>query len=286
MLDGRRIHGGLSDRFWGIISTYQYCKKHKIDFKINFTSPYNLEEFLLPNKVNWQINPNEITYGFPSSRPRYLSVFSHNRTEMATYCEKVLGQKCHQLHLYTNTRSIQNEEYSKLFNELFKLNPRLENSIYEIRKNLTTDYISITFRFQQLLGDFNEGNFPILKTAKEKRELLQKCLNVVGKLSTDNNCKILVTSDSGTFLKEASKINNVVIIPGKVVHVDFKAESETYKVHEKSFLDLFLISQATIIYLANFRPLYHSGFPMTAALIGGKKYVEIDCNNNEVPYTE
>lgn len=276
MLDGRRIHGGLSDRFWGIVSTYKYCKDRGIDFRINFTSPYKLEEFLLPNKVNWKINPNDIEYNFPSSRPRYISIFTHDRKEMAHYYEHVLDQKCHQLHLYTNTQSIDDKEYANLFNELFVLSPRLQESIKEIKDIIGLDYISITFRFQQLLGDFNEGNFPIIKDKNERKELINKCLSLIKELKQRKESNILVTSDSISFLHEASKIENVFIIPGKLVHVDFNADHESYKVHEKSFLDLFLISQASEVYLANFKPLFHSGFPKTAALIGGRKYIELD----------
>ena len=37
MIDGRFIHGGLSDRLRGIVSIYGYCKQKNIPFYINYT---------------------------------------------------------------------------------------------------------------------------------------------------------------------------------------------------------------------------------------------------------
>ena len=275
MLDGRMLHGGLSDRFWGLISTYKYCKDHNKTFKIFFTSPYKLEEFLLPNKVDWLISSDKLRYVFPIARPIYLSMVYYNREKMYKYATDIFAKKCNQLHLYTNMRAVRDAEFSNLFHELFKLSPTLEQSVKSFRKELGQDYVSITFRFQQLLGDFKEGDFPILSSDLEKESLIAKCIQLVKREVKNHNCRILVTSDSCTFLSRVAHIENVYIIPGKIVHIDYDANQETYKVHEKSFLDLFLISMANEIYLANFKPLYHSGFPMTAALIGGKIYHEI-----------
>lgn len=274
MLDGRMLHGGLSDRFWGIVSTYKYCKEHNISFKINFSSPYSLETYLLPRKVDWLIAPSEIRYSFPLSKPHYMSMVYYNRENMYRYASKILYRKCHQLHLYTNMRAVADNEFQLLFHELFKMSPKLEQSVNYIRTKIGSNYISITFRFQQLLGDFKEGNFPILSCTSEKKRLIGKCITTVKQIIKHHNCRVLVTSDSISFLEQVRTLKNVFVIPGKVVHLDFNPTQE-YKVHEKSFLDLFLISMADDIYLANFKPLYHSGFPMTAALIGGKRYHEI-----------
>ena len=53
--------------------------------------------------------------------------------------------------------------------------------------------------------------------------------------------KILVTSDSITFLKTIRKQKNYVsIIPGKVVHMNYTSEAE-YKVYMESFIDLLML---------------------------------------------
>ncbi len=49
MVDGRKWHGGMCDRFKGIISAYHYCQEHGIDFKIYYVYPFNISEYLIPN---------------------------------------------------------------------------------------------------------------------------------------------------------------------------------------------------------------------------------------------
>ena len=62
MLDGRALHGGLSDRLMGIISTYKVCKLLNLDFRIHFVKPFFLNDYLVPNKIDWKISYEEISY--------------------------------------------------------------------------------------------------------------------------------------------------------------------------------------------------------------------------------
>ena len=75
-IDGKTIHGGLSDRLRGLFSTYYYCLKEGIDFKVFWTYPFNLQDYLEPNKVNWLIEGKAI---------------SHNKNEVAFRFSKKLG---------------------------------------------------------------------------------------------------------------------------------------------------------------------------------------------------
>ena len=98
----------------------------------------------------------------------------------------------------------------------------------------------MVFRFQQLLGDFKEDGYQILSVQKE---LIEKCINKVEELYVlyHSGQKILVTSDSITFLKTIRKQKNYVsIIPGKVVHMNYTSEAE-YKVYMESFIDLLML---------------------------------------------
>ncbi|MEG2150383.1 MAG: hypothetical protein RRY36_04085, partial [Bacteroidaceae bacterium] len=54
MADGRKSHGGLADRLRGMISTYKYCLEHEVEFRIHFTSPFELGELLVPNEYDWR----------------------------------------------------------------------------------------------------------------------------------------------------------------------------------------------------------------------------------------
>src|SRR5665647_1412423 len=52
MLDGRAYSGGISDIIKGIISMFKFSKEIGFDFRINFSYPYNLQEYYEPNLYN------------------------------------------------------------------------------------------------------------------------------------------------------------------------------------------------------------------------------------------
>ena len=276
MIDGKTIHGGLSDRFLGIVSVYRYCKIHKIDFRLHFNSPYNIEEFLVPNKVDWKISPDKISYNIREAKPRYISLVSLDRDKMINHFNKILTHTGNsQLHVYSNARAFKDKEFHKLFFELFKFSPLLEEALNTHINRIGKPYVSITFRFQQLLGDFREGNFPILKSEEEKNKLINRCIAIIERIHQTKKIPILVTSDSTSFLNKIENLSGVYIIPGKIVHVDY-TQNESIQVHLKSFIDLFMVAKAEEIYLGKISPLYHSHFPWTASLIGNKQYIEVE----------
>lgn len=275
MIDGKIGHGGLSDRFWGILSIYKYCKDHNVDFGIYYKSPYNLTEFLLPNKYNWEIDEAELTYDLRHSKPRYISLLCFDYLKTNRFVSSSLKNTIEQQHVYTNTRTFPGEEFSNLFFELFKFTPELHNELEMHKKAIGGKYVSITFRFQQLLGDFKEKDFRILTSDKARELLIHRSIKIVESIVESHQCPVLVTSDSCVFLDVAKQVKNVYVIPGRVVHVDFCGNAQSHNVHLKSFIDLFMLANANKVYLAYFDPLYRSSFPETAAYIGNKPYVEI-----------
>ncbi len=71
-MDGIISHGGLVDRFKGIVSFYEVSKILNYDFYIQFTSPFNLEEYLDENSYNWQIKDASLRWNFFSTNFLYL----------------------------------------------------------------------------------------------------------------------------------------------------------------------------------------------------------------------
>lgn len=272
MADGKIHHGGLSDRLCGIISTFCFCKEHNIDFKIYFKHPFDLSIFLQPNEYNWLIHNEDISYNIHDSLPIYIS-HDKNWVEQRRKAQIKLMLAYKQIHVYTNMRYYDTQEFSYYFNLLFRPSDLLRSEIdYNIAK-LPPIYISLTFRFQQLLGDFVEGNFPIIKSEEEKQVLIDRCLDCIEKVHQKhiNAMKVLVTSDSTTFLSiAAERLSYVYTIPGRIAHPDFSNESVVIDMYKKSFLDLFLISKAEKIYVADFAPLYATTFPYTASFITGR----------------
>ena len=53
IVDGRIDSCGMTDRFKGAVSLYCWAKQNDIPFRISYTSPFKLTDFLIPNKYDW-----------------------------------------------------------------------------------------------------------------------------------------------------------------------------------------------------------------------------------------
>lgn len=272
MADGRTIHGGLADRLRGLVSLYMYSKDVGAEFKANFISPFNLKDYLVPNAYNWCITESELSYNNQQAKP---IIVKHSRKNDAKYMASRLGQYANriQLHVYTNSFTC-NREFSKSFYELFKPSVELQKQIDYNISEIGSEFISITFRFQQLLGDFKEGSYKMLD-GLEREKLILSCLNFINEVheSHPDVPKILVTSDSKTFLERANtRYRYVYTIPGELRHIDY-SDSKQKLAYLKSFVDLFVLSHAKELYNYSEGEMYkESGFAMFASVIGDKKF--------------
>lgn len=283
MADGKWMHGGLTDRLRGMASAYKFAKEHHLDFRIFHTSPFLLQEILQPNEIDWTIDETEISHDRAIAKPvlLYREDFENNSA-----LERQLDTIHHQFHLYSCVDTL-HEEFPEYFNALFKPSPLLEKELSHYTELLGTNYISYSFRFQNMLGDFKEFTFKEL-TQAGKQELLSNALdalkNEIAKMQVSQTPqemlgpqKILVTADSPTFLKEASKHPNVVIVKGTSIHIDFN-KSKNAADYLKAFTEFFLISKATKAKLYRNRKYktYPSNFPKYAAKLGRIPYEVVE----------
>lgn len=268
MFDERWNSGGLSDRLHGIVSGFYIASKADAEYKINHFSPFDLSLFLQPVELNWIISPNDISYTLPSTRPMLARAYrsSSEKARKQYYINEIKRRNCYQTHLYVNANFLSDTEFTSCFHKLFKPSQLLQTSIETHLRNIGSEYVSATFRFQQLLGDFVEGNFQIL-SSEEQEELIDSCLGILeGIHHYHDKRKILVTSDSSTFLNRVEKLPYTYIIPGEVIHMAY-SDDKSIALHLKSFLDLFMIAHASKIYLAKIGNMYNSSFPLLASRI-------------------
>jgi len=284
MADGKWMHGGLTDRLRGMASAYKFATEHHLDFKIYHTSPFLLQEILQPNKMDWIINESEINRNSSKAKPvlLYREDFDNDSA-----LERQLDTTHEQFHLYSCVDTL-GEKFPEIFNDLFKPSPLLEKELAHYSELLGTNYTAISFRFQNMLGDFKEFTFKELPPTS-KQELLNDALNALKKEITDASQaqqasqespsapKILVTADSPTFLEEAAKFPNVVIVSGASVHIDFNS-SKNATDYLKAFTEFFLISKASKAKLYRNRKYktYPSNFPKYAAKLGHVPYEIIE----------
>ncbi|MDR2521893.1 MAG: hypothetical protein LBC72_04995, partial [Spirochaetaceae bacterium] len=128
------------------------------------------------------------------------------------------------------------------------------------------NFISASFRFMALLGDFNEAGSALVLPEADRQALITRCLEHLQEIHDENNGeKILVTSDSITFVNKAKKFDFVYVAPGEIAHIDNAAGLDK-AVHMKTFLDYMLLTYSQKLYLVVDGNMYRSGFAYRASL--------------------
>ncbi len=270
MADGRIKHGGIADRIKGMVSLYTYCKKHDIPFKIYFRNPFNLEDYLLPNEYDWRIDENSLTYNKKQSKAIVIKPSKKNNRKHTDHIMRGLHTKEMQYHLYCNA-SYDLTTFAQDFHELFRPTVHVMENISRNLSEIGGEYVSISFRFMQLLGDFKDIWGDTL-SEPDQEALISECLDAVEYVKSMNPeaRKILVTADSMKFLERArSKFPYVYIAPGTVSHTDHQNVSAD-EPQLKTFVDFLMISKAKKAYLFTSGGMYsNSRFASIASLIGG-----------------
>lgn len=278
-VDGSQYHGGLCDRFKGIITLYAYCKQRGLGFRIRHVHPFLLEDYLVPATYDWLLKPGEWSTNISYCR------FLHTRGESLA----VRLRKCNttkQIHYDGNRNSLDilnadkgtDYKWGGLFLELFRPAPDMAARLERLKEQIGEPYHASVFRFQNLLGDFKEYRYRPIKDEGAREELINKCLDALRKRMEDCGGKpMLVTSDSVTFLERAAQIPRVHIIPGSLAHMGGggNVAENTYEVYMKSFLDFYMLSEAESIACIGTSKMYPSAFPAYAALVHEKPFVRI-----------
>ena len=285
MVDGESFHGGMCDRFKGIISLYAYCKCVDLPFRIRYTFPFRLEDYLVPAHYDWTLKDGEYT-----DNPLYHRVLYMRGEHYATRLLHFYPTR--QVHFYTNRdllpciintfcdTGVKGYDWGALYRELFKPAPVLQERIDNILGEIGGEYDAAVFRFQNLLGDFKEYHFKELQEKAQAESLLAKCVDYVKQMrKTSPGKMLLVTSDSITFLRRVSQISGVYVIPGTLSHMDCTkhgdAPANAVDGYLKSFLDFYMISKARKVYRVGTPLMYHSEFPLYAAKINDRPFESV-----------
>ena len=277
-LDSRSSRLGFADRLRGMVSCFAYAKAIGVPFRIEHLSPFALTDYLVPGSYDWRLKEGEKSYNLRYANPVFMIQRKVGKRSMRLF----RLNKRRQHHIYTNAHYLEeinrtyrtSFQFHELFQELFKPSVRLEDALSGHLNHLQgpEGYVSVSFRFMQLMGDFKDCRGEVLSD-DEKSDLLARSLSVIGQLHEKENNTILVTSDSQTFLNKASTLDYVYIAPGKTGHIGF---SQGQDIYDKVFLDFFLISRAEHVYMAYSGKMYRSNFAKTAARTNHVPYDEIE----------
>lgn len=282
MVDGLVLHGGLTDRLRGVIYTYRWCKENHVPFRISFTSPFPLETFLVPNKYDWRLKSNELSKNSCISHPLYADVMGmhpwepYMRNHYFNSTMRRLLCKYKQVHVYSNLTGVEKEEYTTLFNELFQPSNLLKAELEKCWDAMKSkSYITISFRFLELLGDFSDDGSRVPLPEGEREQLIDQCIHQIDIIRSNapSHDRVVITSDSSTFINRVSVLPDVYIIPGTIGHMTFAGNN--LDIHLKTFLDYYIIANARKAFMARTGNMYRSGFASHAAMITGIPFEEI-----------
>ena len=210
IFDGRIPAGGLVDRLRGIVSTFSISQQMERSYKLLFTHPFPLSDYLQPARYNWVVSEQELCFD-PEETAIVVSQTLADSPSERRQQEKQLRQKIalhrgQQIHVYTNAAFSYDDDFASNFSQLFKPVPRLKEAIDKTYRQLGDGYIAVSARFRNLLDDFNEENYSEPLEPTDRQQLLNACSVQLQKLHNRYpDVNILVCSDSSTFLHEANR---------------------------------------------------------------------------------
>lgn len=272
MYDGRMYHGGLTDRLRGVLSTYQETRRRGLPFYIHWTHPFELTDYLLPAEVDWRISPQQLSYSRHDSWPIIIQDKGKTLSRMRL-CAGI-ARHAPQTHVYSNAFTAKGD-YRRLYHELFRPAPAVSAEIERHLRILGKEYSVYTFRFLTLLGDFHDHSHTVL-TGSERRAFIERVLTEFRRMLADEPAgrRVLVTSDSVSFLKEACAADErVYVVEGDVKHIDVDG-GDHREAWLKVFVDQGLIMHGSKVVLMRTGGMYRSGFGEFAAEVGGIPFID------------
>ena len=227
-----------------------------------------------PN-YNWHLRPEDLSRNIFYCRPIYLGYRSKKSYE------SLVKLRRRQIHLFGFIHWGFIYDYGFSFQELFQelFSPSAKILYYVDRqREIHKFWDGIVFRFQDLLGDFNEDKSVRYRkidfSYTEKQRIIGRCLNYVIDYKKKVNKSVLVCSDSIMFLKEAEKIPGVFINPGELSHMQYDTQNND-KSQEKAFTDLLMLSESDRVLSVGTNVMYPSDFPRIAAMINNKPFERV-----------
>ena len=271
IIDTDRIYdlgGGFADRFRGALSLIENCNNLNINYLIKFTKPFNLNKYysfkeFSDNDKNCLSNHSQcamtILSGLSSQGIEHILTVAKKKYEYITIYTHVLN------HFNKNT-----------FTDNFKKTEYFSNEYQKYKKVIGDDYVSISFRFVNSLGDFKDtSSWNSTLDEDQQQYLMDKCKNELKKFMTIKNFnKILILSDSSKFLNYVKDIPSVYVFPEFIAHVGkIRSKTDDEKCFLKTLIDFNLIADAKESYRFQTEHLYHSAFPRVASTCAGRKLI-------------
>lgn len=271
---------GLADRFRCIVSAYVVAKAHNLPFYIYHDKGFQLERYLQPAEIQWQIEKQEIRRGFNNVAFLWFQDKWPQLTDTKREYHWYWSPNLFDLHVIP-THIAEKHTFSSLFWSLFKMSPHLSALVDAAMQQLTmqeNEYIAVHIRFLNFFEAVEERCTAINGTGspEEQAEMIKRVNATLETIYESTGKPIVLFSDSNKFLS-AQHPDYIYQLPGQVGHILCHEDSET--IIDKAFIDMMVIAKAAKVYSITGENIYGGGFAHTASYIGNKPYVKVPLNS-------
>lgn len=279
-------NGGITDRFKAMVSLFDFCKNNGLEFRISAKKPFDFEYFFQPSEYDWRIDEESLSQAANDNQVFQACLSSGGccgKDEWAVQqytLSKLVGTQRYKYIIIHSSAPYGLAKFAETFKELFKPTDSLMEKINHHLSYLGS-FISVSFRFVNLLGDSNEKVIGYIEQPEqEKEELLDKCIMTLeGLISGHTDCNILITTDSYNFIQriKTQGYSNVHFIEGGAIHhhIGFTNSIAINEI-EKSYTEFMLVSKAQEAFQIQVGKMYESKFPKWAATLNNVPYMIIN----------
>lgn len=278
VIDPKKDHPGMVDRFKGIVNAYYFAKQNNYAFKIIYKTPFPLENYLHPNNINWVADWCDLKY----------SIFQTRFINECDWHKLPKLRKNRQYHIYNYVGNgiapfvpagESQRIWRELFNDLFVPTRVLSDVIESNILHIGFPFVAIHIRFVNTLDSFETSHsFTGCNTLTpcQQSDLIERCKSGIMRIIQDNGNAhhYLVLSDSKRFLNDIKELPVITLPTDKIAHTSFTTDEATIL---KTFLDFFLLSRADVVYRIMAPELYSSScYALYASIVGNVPFKTVN----------
>lgn len=270
-MTSQTVKTGLVDRIRTMCTAYVLAAEAGMPFHIYHDAGFTLQNYLIPNEVNWLIDSSEVKYDLDKANLLfYLRRFrklDKQGKDYHIYQSQILVD-------YMLPESLKGKYTDhSVFRKLFNFHP---NVVQEADTKLAEigckngEYVSLHCRFLNFFQQIEV--FGKVTSTPEQREKMVKAVHATAeKIHKETGKPIILFSDSDAFLQKEHP-SFIRVLKGAPGHIIMNSGND--EVTMKAFVDLLIMSRGSAVYSLRGDNLYASGYSRCAAVaIGGIPFI-------------
>jgi len=289
MADGTINHGGLTDRYKGILTSYYLSKKHTSDFSIFYISPIHYSNIWHSEQINiskLSIHPFRFKIWYIYSLNQLEDFMNLNEKKYKRRTNLIYANENILAYLYENGKW---EKHTKALNaELDLLGVNLVKNSFEANYNqyLDKDFELLHFRCLNYLNDFDDSRLTGIPEDRIEHTLDLLLQNLKAKYK--NLEKKVFLSDSRRLLHYFDAKGYTVFSTETTKHMDNigPPKEEYFKGYQENYLITLSKSIDSYIFYYNRNQAFNSHFAYYAAIFDSVPFQKYGYNLENLQITE